>query len=135
MQAHTLILFSSLQAMHEPYAYDIYEDAFAYSDNNGLCFLYPSYKGTQTSDTIMWTPDDPTEQNVELGDKENKISSRVVIPPDSKNNTRRGGDFLIIRKGKFYNPGYYKRLKEYVNEFPPAADVDAMMKEFQSVQE
>ena len=34
-------------AVYEPYTYELYEDAYAYSDNDGLCLLYPSYNGVQ----------------------------------------------------------------------------------------
>jgi hypothetical protein len=110
-------------ASYEPFAYDVYEDAYAYSDNNGLCILYPSYTGTQTSNVILWDPEkDPTERQIDLGDLPNKISSRVVIPVGAKNNTKRGGDFLIIRDGNFYNPTYYKHLKALVNSWHVAVD-------------
>jgi hypothetical protein len=129
--AYGMLLFNIGPARSfEPFAYDVYDDAYAYSSNEGLCVLYPSYTGTQTSDKIMWEPQDPTEQEVDLGDQENKISSRVVIPPKAKDSTKRGGDFLIIRKGNFYNPQYYKQLREYVNSFPPDSNVTALMAEY-----
>ena len=114
-------------AQYEPFAYDIYEDAYAYSNNGGLCVLYPSYKGVQTSQTILWNPTDPTSRQVPLGDHPNKISTRVVQPPKTKNHTARGGDFLIIRKGNFYNPGYYKHVQELVHNLPETANLETEM--------
>ena len=108
---------------YEPYYYDLYEDAYAYSDNGGLCVLYPSYRGIQTSPYPLWTARDKTEQTVKLGDVPNKISMRVAVPPGTKpfNHSDvkyKGGDFLIIRPGKFYNPTYYKHLKSEINSWP-----------------
>lgn len=116
-----------------PFAYDVYEDAYAYSNNQGLCFFYPSWKGIQTSSQMMWMPGDPTELRVPLGDKENKISSRVITPNHAKSSfvPKRGGDFLIIRKGNFYNPQYYKELKAYVNNLPANSNVNEMLEQFE----
>jgi hypothetical protein len=116
-------------AEYEPFFYDLYDDAYAYSNNQGLCVLYPSYKGIQTSDSIMWEPTDPTELEVDLGDLPNKISSRIVKRPSTKDATKRGGDFLIIRGGNFYNPTYYKHLKGMINGWPADADIEAKMEE------
>jgi hypothetical protein len=61
---------------------------------------------------------------VPLGDTPTQISTRIVIPPNTKHiNTTdptkyHGGDYLIIRDGNFYNPTYYKNLKEYINHWP-----------------
>lgn len=116
-----------------PYAYDIYEDAYAYSNNQGLCFFYPSWKGVQTSTRMMWRTGDAIKMRVPLGDQENKISSRVVTPVHAKNNfsPKRGGDFLIIRKGNFYKPQYYKDLKAYVNNMPADSNVNEMLEQFE----
>lgn len=123
-------------AEYLPYAYDIFNDEYAFSDNSGLCVLYPSYTGTQTSDEPMWMPTDPTEQTIEpLGDSEHKISSRIVVPDNANPNRRRAGDFLIIRKGNFYNPNYYKQLKEYINGWPADVDVDDMLQKFQYLEQ
>jgi hypothetical protein len=87
----------------------------------------------------MWMPTDPTEQTIEpLGDTEHKISSRIVLPDGGKANPnrRRAGDFLIIRKGNFYNPNYYKQLKEYIHGWPAdVVDMDAMLQKFQFVEQ
>ncbi|EEC50642.1 predicted protein [Phaeodactylum tricornutum CCAP 1055/1] len=105
-------------AEYEPFTYDVYEDAYVYSNNQGLCFIQPSYKGVQTGDAPFWEPTDPTEMNVPLGDEPIKISTRVVIEPGSKAmDPRLGGDFIIISKGNFYNPEYYKQLKAYVHSW------------------
>lgn len=120
-----------------PYAYDIYDDQYVFSENSGLCILYPSYTGTQTSYEPLWTPEDPTEQTIEpLGDEEHKISMRIVLPPNANNNRRRAGDFLIIRKGNFYNANYYKQLKDYINGWPADKEVDVqgMLERFQYIE-
>ena len=106
-------------ANYEPYSYDVYEDAYAYSDNNGLCLLYPSYTGIQTSSSPMWNPTDLTDQTVGLGDTPTKISTRVVKMPGSKDmDPKRGGDFVLMRDGNFYNPAYYKHLQNEIHRWP-----------------
>jgi hypothetical protein len=125
-------------AEYEPYTYELYEDAYAYSNNGGLCFLYPSYQGIQTSPYPLWTARDKTEQTVKLGDVPNKISTRVAVPPGTKSfnhsDTKyRGGDFLLIRDGNFYNPTYYKHLKAEINSWPEhlkAEDMSILLSEW-----
>jgi hypothetical protein len=132
--AYGMLVFNIGPALDNlPFAYDIYDDAYAYSDNQGLCFFYPSWKGVQTSDQLMWKVGDPTELRVPLGDHENKISSRVVIPENAKTTfvPKRGGDFLIIRKGNFYDPQYYKQIKAYVNNMPADSNINDMLEQFE----
>jgi hypothetical protein len=125
-------------AEYEPYYYELYEDAYAYSDNGGLCVLYPSYRGIQTSPYPLWTARDKTEQTVQLGDVPNKISTRVAVPPGTKSFNHsdfklRFGDFLVIRGGNFYNPTYYKHLKAEVNSWPEhlqAEDISMLLTTF-----
>jgi hypothetical protein len=115
-------------AEYEPYSFELYDDAYAYSNNGGLCVLYPSYRGIQTSSYPLWTAKDKMEMTVSLGDLPNKISTRIVVPPHTKPFNRSdskypGGDYLIIRSGNFYNPTYYKHLKSLINSWPP--DINA----------
>jgi hypothetical protein len=138
MDSTCRLVFSVVPADENlPYAYDLYDDQYVFSENSGLCILYPSYTGTQTSYEPLWTPDDPTEQTIEpLGDEEHKISMRIVIPNNHVNaNRKRAGDFLIIRKGNFYNANYYKQLKEYINGWPAdtTTAVEDMIQRFQFV--
>jgi hypothetical protein len=117
-------------ATYEPYAYELYDDAYVYSNNQGLCVLYPSYKAIQTSDEILWTPEDPKQQTLELGDLPNKITARVTKKPDTKDDTQRGGDFVVMRSGKFYTPVYYKHLKSSINSWPADVhDIEARLAE------
>ena len=114
-------------AVYEPYTYELYEDAYAYSDNDGLCLLYPSYNGVQEATVPLWSFRDEMEMTVPLGDRPTQISTRIVIPPNTKpfnttddpNHPYHGGDYLIIREGNFYNPTYYKNVKELINRWPP----------------
>lgn len=81
----------------------------------------------QTSTSPLWTSSDPTDQKVGLGDTPTKISTRVVKLPNTKDmDAKRGGDFVIMRSGNFYNPGYYKHLKSEINRWPGGMDVAAM---------
>jgi hypothetical protein len=125
-------------AEYEPFDYDIYDDAYAYSDQKGLCPLFPTYTATQESDEIMWEPSDPTEVTVDrLGDEPFKISTRVVTQPGTKklhDPSKRGGDFVVMRKGNFYDAGYYQGLKKYINSWkasepPTKEDIDAMLQQ------
>lgn len=114
-----------------PYPFDLYDDAYLYSNNGGLCILYPTYTGYQTSTYgPFWTPGkDPTAvkfQNLLPGFKFMKrISSRILVPPDgapehSKEiNHNKAGDYIIMAKHDFYSIDYYKRLKEFVNSWGP----------------
>jgi len=117
-------------AEYEPFAYDVYEDAYAYSDNKGLCILYPTYEGVQTADRPLWNEHDLTDQTVGLGDTPTKISTRVVKMPNSKDiDPKRGGDFVIMKGGNFYNPNYYKHLKSEINRWPGNVNVQEKLAE------
>ncbi len=123
-------------ALYEPYTYELYEDAFAYSNNDGLCVLYPSYNGVQEATVPLWSFNDEMEMTVPLGDTPTQISTRIVIPPNTKHiNTTdpskyHGGDYLIIREGNFYNPTYYKNLKELINHWPPTVSKEEIPDRF-----
>eukprot|EP00522_Entomoneis_paludosa_P006346 CAMPEP_0172450592 /NCGR_PEP_ID=MMETSP1065-20121228/8874_1 /TAXON_ID=265537 /ORGANISM="Amphiprora paludosa, Strain CCMP125" /LENGTH=179 /DNA_ID=CAMNT_0013202385 /DNA_START=156 /DNA_END=695 /DNA_ORIENTATION=+ len=124
---------------YAPYAYEIYQDAYAFSDNGGLCPLYPSWKASQTSDFVLWNPQtDANEHEVKLGDTEQLISTRVVQPPHSKANVAHGGDFVIMRKGNFYSPQYFRQLQEHVHSFPPdllPGELERRLQEFGKIQD
>lgn len=116
---------------YAPYAYDVYEDAYAYSDNSGLCIFYPSWQGLQQSYHKLWETKDLTAYTVNLGDKPNKISTRVVRPAGTKKDPAvKGGDYVIMRPGDFYTPAYYKRLKDEVNSWSFGEDVESRLEEF-----
>ena len=105
-------------ADYAPYNYDIRDDAYVYSDNQGLCFFYPSYKGIQKGPAPFWEPQDPTKFDVKLGHELVKISSRVIIPPKTKDfDPVRGGDFLIMAKHNFYTPAYYQTLQAMIHHW------------------
>lgn len=103
-----------------PYAFDVYDDAYIYSDNAGLCLLYPSYRGFQNGTEPFWEVNDPTFQKVEL-DVWAKISHKINTQPNTKEIDvavkARGGDYVIMAKGNFYDPHYYQRLKAVVNSW------------------
>jgi hypothetical protein len=113
-----------------PYHYDLYGDAYLWSDNGGLCILYPTYTGYQIStDGPFWRPGyDPT--TVRFGDlvagprHMHKISSRIMGPPGggakkhaAEIDPARAGDYVIMGKHDFYGINYYKQLKNYVNSW------------------
>ena len=75
-----------------PYEYDLYDEAYLWSSNGGLCILYPSYDGYQTSASPFWTlgidPDTVTFTNLIINPSSmHKVSSRDII-----NNGSAGGE-------------------------------------------
>jgi len=114
-----------------PYHYDLYGDAYLWSDNGGLCILYPTYTGYQTSTYgPFWRPGmDPTTVKftnlIAQFKAMHRISSRVLAPKDgapdhSKEiNRNRAGDYIIMAKHDFYTIDYYKGLKAFVNSWGP----------------
>lgn len=53
----------------------------------------------------------------------NKISNRIVRPAQSKDlPAKRGGDFLIVAKGNFYTPDFYKGLKNAIQHWKDEDD-------------
>lgn len=114
-----------------PYHWDVYADAYIWSDNGGLCILNPTYTGFQVShDGPFWRPGyDPT--TVKFKDLVNRfthmhrISSRMLGPEDgapnhtNEINHKKGGDYVMMTKGDFYNVDYYQRLKAFVNSWGP----------------
>jgi len=122
-----------------PYHYDLYGDAYLFSDNGKLCILYPMYTGYQVSPYgPFWRPGyDPT--TVKFGDlvpgnrHMHRISSRILSPPSGNAtqhseeiNRKKAGDYVIMGKHDFYGINFYKQLKDYVNSWgpngPPASD-------------
>lgn len=114
-----------------PYPFDLYADAYLWSDNGGLCILYPTYRGYQVSQYgPFWRPGyDPTA--VRFGDlvdgftHMHKISSRMLVPPSGapqhsqEINRDKAGDYVIMAKHNFYSIDYYKRLQAFVHSWGP----------------
>jgi hypothetical protein len=104
-----------------PYTYEVYGDAYLFSDNKGLCLFYPSYNGYQVADRPFWNAMDPTSIEIKPLDarKMHWISSRVVNPYHSKKkfNPKLTGDYIVIAKGDFYTPHYYQALKDTINHW------------------
>lgn len=114
-----------------PYHWDVYADAYIWSDNGGLCILYPTYTAYQVSSHgPFWRPGyDPTTVKftnlLPQLSAMHQISSRLVGPPEGapqhtkEINPKKGGDYAIVTKGDFYDVGYYQRLKAFVNSWAP----------------
>jgi hypothetical protein len=112
-------------ANYLPYKYDIYQDAYVFSNNKKMCWAYPSYRGIQKGPFPWWVQGDPTSFDVPTGLTPTRISSRVFRPIGSKNvTTPKGGDFLIMAHGKFYTPAFYKNLKATINSWRDEDDDD-----------
>jgi hypothetical protein len=129
---HGILVFNiGPAASTEPFEYEIYADAYAFTNQKGLCPLFPTYTATQVSHQIMWAPTDPTEVRIDhLGDELHKISTRILRPPKTKPiDAELGGDFCIIRKGNFYDAGYYKAVKRYVNSLKAGDDIATLLRE------
>jgi len=120
-----------------PFQYDLYEDAYLWSDNSGLCIFYPTYTGYQLGPKPWWTLGvDPTTVNLRdlVADVTHmhRISSRLVIPKHASANSKtidkdRAGDYIILAHHNFYDINYYKQLKSYVNSWVTKNDTDTKM--------
>lgn len=105
-------------AEYLPYKYDIYEDAYVFSNNKKMCWMYPTYRGIQRGPFPWWKQGDPTSFDVAVGKTPQKISNRIVRPADAKNITAyKGGDFIIMAKHRFYTPAFYQHLKDGINSW------------------
>ena len=98
----------------------VYDNASLYSDNNHLCLLYPHYIGYQIGPEPFWMPSDPSQITVPLGrDKVSRISTKINHHVESKpiddSIRSRGGDYVIMAHGRFWNPRYYDNLKSMVH--------------------
>lgn len=113
-----------------PYDYDVYGEAYLWSDNGKLCILYPTYTGFQVSTQgPFWTPGfDPT--TIRFADlvadvsHMHRISSRMLSPSGATEhahdiNKSRAGDYIIMAHHNFYGINYYKQLKDFVNSWGP----------------
>jgi len=130
-----LIFTVGVAAKELPYEYDLYNEAYLYSDNAGLCILYPTYVGYQLSSTPWWTVGvDPTTvifTNLRLDPSSmHRVSSRQL--PTIQNPTTDGidpeklGDYVIMAKHDFYNIDYYKQLKAYINSWKTTTTTSTM---------
>jgi hypothetical protein len=112
---------------YAPYQFEVYNDEYAYSDNDGLCLVLPTYKGTESRTTEpYWMPDDATEVVIEFNTMTH-ISTVVPKVRDGKqlNDDSDFGDYAIIAKGNFYSAEYYKDLKAHVNSWKVGENKDS----------
>lgn len=122
-----LIFTVGVASKEKSYEYELYDEAYLYSDNTGLCILYPTYTGYQISSQPFWTmgvdPETVTFTNL-ISDPSSmhRVSSRelkIINPKNSTNNIEKDklGDYIIMAKHNFYNVDYYKQLKAYINSW------------------
>ena len=114
-----------------PYHYEVYADAYIWSDNGGLCILYPDYTAFQVSQYgPFWRKGiDPTTVTftnlIDDFHAMHRISSRMLAPDGGapkhtqEINHEKGGDYVMMFKGDFYDVEYYQRLKAFVNSWGP----------------
>lgn len=113
-----------------PYDYDIYGDVYLWSDNNGLCILWPTYRGFQESKAGPFWKLGYDPMTVNFGNLEppfdsmHRISSRILDPAHAQNHSHaiddnRAGDYIIVAHHNFYDINYYKQLKAFVNAWKP----------------
>jgi len=120
-----------------PYKYDVYGDAYLWSDNGSLCLLYPSYTGYQISAKAPFWKLGYDPMTVNFGDlssdfrRMHRISSRVLVPADGsarKNagaiDKNRAGDYIIMGHYNFYSIDYYKQLKHFVNAWGMEQEIE-----------
>ena len=119
---HGVLLFSVGVAKDNlPYKYEIYNDAYLYSNNGGLCILNPTYGAYQLSDEPLKNPDDPEDINLKDLDvhKMHWISGKVRNPYRAKRSfdKTKTGDYVIIAKHDFYTTHFYEALKSTINNW------------------
>ena len=116
---HGILVFNvGPAAEYLPYMYDIYQDAYVFSNNKKMCWAYPTYRGIQKGPFSWWVQGDPTSFDVLTGLTPTKISHRIVRPIGARNiSAHKGGDFLIMAHHKFYTPTFYENLKHTVNSW------------------
>jgi hypothetical protein len=118
-----MLLFNVGPAKNDlPYTYDIYDDAYLFSNNNDLCLFYPTYKGYQTANYPFWEPEDPRTITIKPLDARtfHRISSRILKPYNStekKIDPLRAGDYIIIGTHDFYSVRYFQQLKATVQNW------------------
>ena len=132
--AHGILAFS-IGAAHEylPYDFDLYDDEYVYSDNDGMCPLLPSYKGTESRKSRpYWNPSDPTQIIVDFGTL-TKISTAVPKIPKSKPlsdaATSHCGDYVLMMKGDFYSADFYQQLKHRINSWKAGETIEDIVAE------
>ena len=116
---HGILVFNvGPAADYLPYMYDIYQDAYVFSNNKKMCWAYPTYRGIQKGPFPWWVQGDPTSFDVLTGLTPTKISHRIVRPIGARNiSAHKGGDYLIMAHHKFYTPTFYENLKNTVNSW------------------
>lgn len=119
---HGMLLFTVGPAADDmPYTYEVYNDAYLYSNNNGLCILHPRYTGFQVGNHPFWAPMDPMQIHLtQLTDKNmHWISSRLVNPSGAHRafDPKKVGDYTVIAKHDFYDAHFYQEVKATVNSW------------------
>lgn len=105
-------------ASYMPFKYDVYQDAYVFSNNDKLCWFYPTYRGIQKGPFPWWVQGDPTNFDVPTGLTMTKISHRIVRPAGSQNfDATKGGDYLIMAHHNFFTPAFYENLKDEINSW------------------
>ena len=89
------------------YDFDIYDDAYLWSNNNNMCVLYPHWKAYQQGYQPMWNPTDPTYYSYNHVNKHemHKISTLIHHRDGTKDIDAgikaKGGDYVIFGRGPF----------------------------------
>jgi hypothetical protein len=122
--------------MKEPYEFEVYDDAYLWSDNNHLCLLYPHWWGYQMGPEPFWMPKDATHvNNIPLGTKQvtrisTKVNEQHNAQPVDKDIQKKGGDYVVMAKGQFWSPNYYDGLKAYVHSWKKDQDIQTALEDW-----
>jgi len=136
-----LVFTVGVAAKELPYEYDLYNEAYLWSDNAGLCIFYPMYSGYQLSNTPFWTlgidPETVTFTNLIIDPSSmHRVSSRqlhnIKDPTSDGIDKNKLGDYVIMAHHDFYNIAYYKQLKAYINSLKTKTTTTTTTKEITS---
>ena len=110
----------------QSFDFELYDTAYLWSNNYYMCWVYPYYSAFQMrTHQPFWKdgidPKHQTYRNVN-SDKLNHISTHINInhnntKPMDKFYAKKGGDYMIMGKGKFWDPHYWDDLRTKIHSW------------------
>lgn len=118
------------------YEFEVYDDAYLWSNNGGLCFLYPHYQAYQIWSKPFWNESDPKYYAFKHVKRTqmHRISTKVNVQEDAKQVDSgikaKGGDYVVFGGGKFWTPHYWDALRNTVHSWKKGTDVDEALEQW-----